>query len=121
MADGAYPSLADVSAPFQTDAWIALPGVGEFSPEPEYGPIKTSFHAVAPLSVPSQLDADTFESLDWMLSFQRAEAPGLRKGAVVRAAPPDTGVIARWFVEQAVKGPGRDEVRALVKAMAEET
>ncbi len=116
-----YVSVADVSAPFQVDAWIALPGLGEFNPEPEYGPITTVFHAIPPLPVPSQLDADTFESLDWMLSFQRVQVPGLRKGAVVRAAPPDTGVIARWFVEEVIKGSGRDEIRALVKAMAEET
>lgn len=119
MAD-AYPTLADVSAPFQTDAWIALPGLGEFNPEPEYGPIKAVFLGVSPMAVPSQLDIDTFEAVDWVLSFQRADVPGLRKGAVVRAAPPDTGLVTRWFVEQTFKGAGRDEIRALVKAMPEE-
>ena len=118
-ADPAFVGFADVAAPFQTDAWIALPGLGEFNPEPEYGPVKTVFHAVPPTPVPSQLDADTFERLDWMLSFPRTQVPGLRKGAVVRAAPPDTGIVARWFVE-VVEATHGDELRALVKAMPEE-
>ena len=119
MAKG-MPSLATPGARWGAEAMVALPGLGEFNPEPEYGPVQAVFLSVSPTAVPSQLDIDTFEAVDWVLSFRRPDVPGLRKGAVVRAAPPDTGVLARWFVVQTFKGAGHDEIRALVQAMPEE-
>jgi hypothetical protein len=114
----ARPSLDAPLAAFGVEATVALPGFGEFNMEPASVPITVVFLAVPSIDVPRQLDAAEYEHWDHQVAFKRADVPGLRHGAVLRASAAPGEAVKRWFVDvvQEVRG---DEVRALVKAMPE--
>ena len=118
MAD-ARPDLDVAFNAFGVEGTVALPGPGEFAMEPESSPITVSFHTPTPATVPRQLDAATYETWDWVIRVRRADAPGLRHGAIVRA--PEVvagGPIKRWFVD-AVEVLNGEELSALVKEVPE--
>ena len=114
------PDLDAVFATFGVQATVALPSIGEFQMESESAPITVVFLAPPPAPVPRQLDATTFEHWDHQIAFKRADVPGLRHGAVVRAAAAPGAPVLPWFVDEVQEARG-DEIRALVKAMAEDS
>lgn len=118
MAD-ARPDLDVVFETFGTAATVELPSAFEFNMEPASAPITVVFLSPPPTPVPRQLDATTFEHWDHQIAFKRADVPGLRHGAVVRAAAGPGEAVRPWFVDEVQDTQG-DEVRALVKALAED-
>lgn len=118
MADE-RPSLDIAFETFGVSATVALPTVGEFNMEPESAPITVVFLAAPPVDVPRLLDATTYEHWDHQIAFKRADVPGLRHGAVVRASAGPGEPVKPWFVDVVQEAKG-DEVHALVKAHVED-